>query len=172
MFKKLSAQTPVVAQSCTILEELMKVVLTRELDLVLRPDTSEDANQVPSPAPKIVGPGTKGTGSRHRDNHASILSRPSHSSQSPSSLAADLSAPQHTQSANAHQTSITPTNAILYQPDSLTRSQNGNEIYPTSFTDHSISTQSPEEISAHIIDTFDAEPNHGFNTAYGALEKG
>ena len=42
-FKKLSSQSPVVAQSCTILEELMKVVLKRELELILRPEKQDDA---------------------------------------------------------------------------------------------------------------------------------
>jgi len=172
MFKKLSAQTPVVAQSCTILEELMKVVLTRELDLVLRPDISEDAS-ADSPAPEILRSATKGTGSRHRDHHGSIRPQPHHSSQSPSSMT-ELSGPRvQDQSGSAHQTSTTPTHGAVYQPESLTRSQNSNEIYPTSFADNSISTLSPEDIgSSHIIDSFDAEPNHGFNTAYGALERG
>ena len=44
MFKKLSSQSPVVAQSCTLLEELMKVVLKRELDLILRPEEQSDAS--------------------------------------------------------------------------------------------------------------------------------
>jgi hypothetical protein len=52
LFKRLSAQTPVVAQSCTVLEELMKVVLTRELELVLHPEVSEGQNADSIPIPE------------------------------------------------------------------------------------------------------------------------
>jgi hypothetical protein len=44
MHKRVTRQTPVAQQSCSLLEELMKVVLKRELDMVLQPSITPSAS--------------------------------------------------------------------------------------------------------------------------------
>ncbi|CZR62330.1 uncharacterized protein PAC_12227 [Phialocephala subalpina] len=173
MFKRLSAQTPVVAQSCTILEELMKVVLTRELELVLRPEVAEEARTDSSSHPM-----DETTNSRNTENGFSRCLRedshttPLESSQSLPFFSKSPATQMRSGAAQHLQTSIPRADGYLLQQGSIPPEEGNSDLYPLTFGDHSMSTISPEGYgNGQTYDFIDAEPDHGFNMAFGALER-
>jgi hypothetical protein len=71
------------------------------------------------------------------------------------------------------QTSIPSADGDLLQQSSLPPGERNNETCHPSFGDTSMSTVSPEGLgTSHTYDGIDAELDHGFNMAFGALERG
>jgi Fungal specific transcription factor domain len=168
-FKKLSAQTPVVSQSCTILEELMKVVLSRELELILSPEDQDDVHH-DNPESRFgvseIRPIRQASNDFPNSEHEStrhvpasrISLAPPHSVNSPRNRGTNM--PQQTN-----------TTSLDYNASSKTGFS--SESFPEAFVANSNSTVSPEAFQAsQSYDFIDAEPDVGFNDAFGALEKG
>jgi hypothetical protein len=160
MFRRLSSHAPVVAQSCTILEELVKVVLKRELDLVLQPDQIDVKKSDSSVLQEdsTADPGNRGW--------------PSIPSSSPHILQPKIL--QMTREGSISYPQEPMRNAVYAEANALVQDVGGSsKILNTEFEDNSLSTNSPEACEAgQTYDFTDIEPDHGFSMALGVLEKG
>jgi hypothetical protein len=160
MFRRLSSHAPVVAQSCTILEELVKVVLKRELDLVLQPDQIDVKKSDSSVLQEdsTADPGNRGW--------------PSIPSSSPHILQPKIS--QMTREGSISYPQEPMRNAVYAEANASVQDVDGSsKILNTEFEDNSLSTNSPEACEAgQTYDFTDIEPDHGFSMALGVLEKG
>jgi len=171
-FKKLSAQTPVVTQSCAILEELMKVVLSRELELILNPEDQDDTH-VGNPESRFGVSEMRPIRQASNDLPTSEQETPLHFPRSRTSLPPPHSV-DSAQSRGTNMSQQTNTTRLNYNLSSKTRFN--SEDFPQDFLANSTPTVSPEAIQAiqasQPYDFIDAEPDVGFNDAFGALEKG
>jgi hypothetical protein len=178
MFRQLSTQTPVVAQSCTILEELMKVVLKRELDMILQPEPLRHENAISKST-------TEEFSRRARESNTGPNIPLSHSTHPSSKIPNELPLSQHSCSPFPPQAAqmppgvrvnervpLNPAIGSEIQQSSLTQVDIDNETFPGSFGDNSLYTVSTEGSRSQIDDFIDAEPDHGFSVAFGALERG
>jgi hypothetical protein len=163
-FKKLSTQTPVVAQSCNILEELMKVVLNRELELILRPEEHDDKKSSGSESPE----------KKSNPSATNVMDLVPSCTPGPLSASKFETGPPQLVAHSEYESESTPradTNIFDYNADQTAGVDAG--ISYRSFNDHANSTVSPEGFqSGQSYDFLEAEPDLGFNDAFDALEKG
>jgi hypothetical protein len=159
-FRRLSSHAPVAAQSCTILEELVKVVLRRELDLVLQPDHI-DVSKTDSSVLQADS-----TADPRNNRRPTIPSSSSHILQSKTpQMTRDglISNPQE------------PMRIIVGAEVNASPQDVGgySKILNSEFGGDSLSTMAPEAFGSGQTHEFtNIEPDHEFSMALGVLENG